>query len=115
MEQWSLWLPLIFAAIAYAVVNAVAGMRATRGNPEQAEGLRNVAFLIALLASAWVAILLLFVLVDLPNKIGDMVTIMLVIVVFFAILGVVFFGIAEALGRVGRRVSRRKRATPHER
>ena len=115
MEQWSLWLPLIFAAVAYAVVNSVAGMTATRGNPERAERLRDVAFLIALLATAWVAILLLFVLVDIPNRVGDMVTIMVVIVVFFAILGVVFFGIAEAFGKVHRRFARKSRVRPHER
>jgi hypothetical protein len=114
MEEWSLWLPLIFAGLGYAVVNAVAGMTATRGNAEGAERLRNVAFLIALLATVWVAILVLVVLFDVPNRVGDMLTIMLVIVVFFAILGVVFFGIAEAVGKVRRLVARRQRVTPRE-
>jgi hypothetical protein len=114
VEQWSLWLPLVFAGVGYAVLNGVAGVTATRGNPEGAERLRDVAFLVALLATAWVAILVLIVLVDLPNKVGDMVTIMLVIVVFFAILGVAFFGVAEAFGKVRRRLSRRTRVTPRE-
>ena len=111
MEEFSLWLPLIFAGIAYAVANAGAGIMASRSNEDGAERLRNIGFLIALLAAAWVVVLLLIVLVDLPDKVGDMVVITFVIVAFFAILLLVFFGLSEVFGLVRRMVSRRRRVT----
>jgi hypothetical protein len=111
VEEFSLWLPLIFAGVAYAVANVSAGVVASRDNEQGAERLRNIGFLIALLATAWVVVLLLIVLVDLPDKIGDMLTIIFVIVAFFAILLLVFFGLSELLGLARRALSRRRRVT----
>jgi hypothetical protein len=109
-ESFSLWLPLILAAAAYAVLNATAGTLAGRGDEQRAEQLRNMAFLVSLLAAAWVVVLLLLVAVDMPNRIGDMLLVIGVIVGWFAILLLVFFGLSQGFGAIGRRFSRRSRS-----
>jgi hypothetical protein len=112
--DWGLYFPLILAAAAFAILSAAAGVSAGRGNEAGAERLRNIGFLVVLVGGAWVIILLLLALIDQPDDIGDMLTITLVIVVFFAILLVVLFGLSLLFGRIGRGASRRRRVTTDE-
>jgi hypothetical protein len=109
--SWSLYFPLILIAVAYAIVSATAGVMGGRGNEAGAERARDVGFLIVLVGAAWVVILTVLALISEPDDIGDMLTITLVIVVFFAILLLVLFALSLLFGRLGRSTSRRQRVT----
>ena len=112
---WGLYFPLILIAAAFAIVSAAAGVMGGRGNDESAERLRNVGFLILLLGAVWVVILTILALISEPDDIGDLLIITLVIVVFFAILLLVLFGLSLLVGQLGRTTSRRKRVTTDRR
>jgi hypothetical protein len=112
--DWGLYFPLILAAAAFATCSASAGVMAGRGNESGAERVRDVGFLIVLLGGVWVVVLLLLALIDQPDDIGDMLTITLVIVVFFAILLLVLFGLSLLAARIGRSRSQRRRVTTDE-
>ena len=112
---WGLYFPLILIAAAFAIVSAAAGVMGGRGNVEGAERLRNVGFLILLLGAVWVVILTILALISEPDDIGDLLIITLVIVVFFAILLLVLFGLSLLVGQLGRTTSRRKRVTTDRR
>lgn len=113
--SWGLYLPLILIAVAFALVSAMAGVTAGRGNQERAERLRDIGFVIVLVGAVWVIILALVALISEPDDIGDMLTITLVVVVFFAILLLVLFGLSLVFGRLARTTSRRRRVTTDER
>jgi uncharacterized membrane protein len=111
---WSMFLPLIFAGIAYGATSVVAGVTASRGNDGGAERVRDYGFLLLLAMCAWTVILLLVSIFNKPNGVGDMLIITLVIVVFFALLLVAFFGISLLIGALGRQLSRRRRVTTED-
>jgi Kef-type K+ transport system membrane component KefB len=111
---WGLYFPLILAAAAFAICSISAGVMAGRGNESGAERLRDIGFVIVLLGGVWVVVLLVLALISQPDDIGDLLTITLVIVVFFAILLLVLFGLSLLVGRVGRGTSRRRRVTTDE-
>jgi hypothetical protein len=112
--SWSLFLPLVLGAVAYGVISVVAGVISGRGNEAGAERIRDYGFLLLLAIGAWIVILVLVALINKPNSVGDMLIIMLVVVAFFAILLLVFFGISQLIGIVGRGMTRRKRVTTDE-
>ena len=112
--SWSMFSPLIFAGIAYGVSAVVAGVMANRRNRDGAERVRDYGFLLLLAFGAWTIILLLVSIFNEPDDIGDMVVITLVIVVFFALLLLAFFGISLLIGVLGRQTSRGKRVTTDE-
>ena len=109
--EWSLFLPLILAAIAYGAISAAAGVVSSRGDHERAERVRDWGFLLLLAMAVWTVILLIVSIFNEPNDVGDMITITLVIVVFFALLLVAFFAISLLAGAIGRSTSRRSRVT----
>jgi hypothetical protein len=109
-----MYMPLILGAIAFGVFSVVAGVMSSRGNPAGAERVRDYGFLLLLGIGAWTIVLLLVAVFDSPDDIGDMVTITLVIVVFFALLLLAFFGISLLFGAIGRQTSRGKRVTTDE-
>jgi len=112
---WGLYFPLILIAAAVAIVSAAAGIMGGRGNHEGAERLRDVGFVIVLLGAVWAVVLALLALISEPDDIGDMLTITLVIVVFFAILLIALFGLSLLVGQLGRTTSRRRRVTTDRR
>jgi hypothetical protein len=112
--SWGLYLPLILAAALYGALVVVAGVMASRGNEDRAERVRDSGFVVILLGGVWVIVLLLLAAFSEPDDIWDMVTITLVIVVFFALLLLVLFGISLLIGQVGRTAARRKRVTTDE-
>jgi hypothetical protein len=112
--SWSMYLPLILGAAAFGVSAVVAGVMASRGNDSGAERVRDYGFLLLLAIGAWTVILLIVSIFNEPDDIGDMVTITLVIVVFFALLLLAFFGISLLFGALGRMTSRGKRVTTDE-
>jgi hypothetical protein len=112
--EWSLFLVLLFGAIAFGLLTIVAGVMSGRGNEAGAERVRDYGFLLLLAMAAWTVILLLMALFDEPEEVWDMVVITLIIVVFFVVLLVVFFGISLLFGALGRLTSRRTRVTTDE-
>jgi hypothetical protein len=112
--EWSLFLPLLLGAILYGLVSAVAGLMAGRGNDEGAERVRDYAFLLLLAMGVWTVILTLLAAFDEPDEIWDMITIGLVIVVFFVLLLLAFWGISLLMGLIGRGTTRRRRVTTED-
>ena len=109
-DSFSLLVPLIVVAVAFATLSVAAAVVSGRGNEAGAERLRNVGFLVLLLAGAWIVVLLVMSLVSEFEEIWDMITIVLVIVVFFALLLLALFGLSLLFGWVGAG-SRRRRVT----
>lgn len=109
--EWSLFLPILLGAIAFGLASVVAGVMGSRGNDAGADRVRDYAFLLLLAMGAWTVVLLLISMFSEPDEVWDMVTIALVIVVFFVLLLLVLFGISLVIGAVGRLMSRRKRVT----
>jgi hypothetical protein len=109
--SWSLFVVLILGAFGYAAISVVAGVMASRGIEAGAERARDYAFLLLLAMGAWIVILVLVSLINKPNSVGDMLTIMAVVVAFFAILLLVFFGISLLIGAVSRGMARRRQVT----
>jgi hypothetical protein len=112
--SWSMFLPLILGGIAFGVFSVVAGIISSRGNDAGAERVRDYGFLLLLAIGAWTVILLIVSIFNEPDDVGDMLTITLVIVVFFALLLLAFFGISLLVGALGRMTSRGKRVTTDE-
>jgi hypothetical protein len=112
--SWSLFLPLLLAAIAYGALAAVAGVMTSRGNEDAAERLRDYRFVLLLAMGAWTVVLVLISAFSEPDEMWDMVVITLVVVAFFVILLTVLFGISRLLGAIGRLTSRRRRVTTDE-
>jgi hypothetical protein len=112
---WGLYFPLILIAAAFAIVSATAGVMGGRGNEERAERMRDIGFVIVLLGAVWIVILSILALISEPDDIGDLLIITLVIVVFFAILLLVLFGLSLLVGQLGRTTSRRRRVTTDRR
>jgi Na+-driven multidrug efflux pump len=112
--SWSMFLPVILGGLAFGITSVVAGVMSSRGNDERAERVRDYGFLLVLAIGAWTIILLLVALFNKPNDVGDMAIITLVIVVFFALLLLAFFGISVLIGAIGRQTSRGKRVTTDE-
>ena len=111
---WSMFLPLILAGIVFAAISVTANVMENRGNAEGAERWRDYGFLLMLAFAVWTVILFLVAIFNKPNNVGDMFTITIVIVVFFALLLVVFFGISLLAGALGRAMDRRRRVTTDE-
>jgi uncharacterized membrane protein YpjA len=112
--EWSLFLPLLLGAILFGVVSVVAGVMSGRGNDEGAERVRDYAFLLLLAMGAWTIVLTLLAIFDEPDEIWDMITIGLVIIVFFVLLLLAFWGISLLIGLIGRGTTRRRRVTTED-
>jgi hypothetical protein len=95
--------PLLVIAVVYAVLSILAGR--ARGNDDRAQADRfaNWAFAVVLLSAAYVVVLLIATVIGYPSRVYDMVIILVVIGVFFALLLFVFFLLAELLPRSLRR------------
>ena len=103
MLDWSLFSPLLLAVLVCTVLSISAAVMRSRGNGDGAERMLDVGFLVALVAGAWTAILLVFAILDEPDDIWDMVIIVVIIGVFFAVLLSVLFGLFELILTRGRR------------
>jgi hypothetical protein len=112
--SWSLYVPLVLAAVAFAGVSIAASIVSSRGNHDGAERVRDIGFLVLLAMGVWTVVLLLMAIFSEPDDIWDMVIIVLVIVVFFAILLLVFWAISLVIGAIGRGLSRRQQVTTED-
>lgn len=109
--DFGLFVPLLVAGATVAILHIAASVMASRGAAGHAEKLRDVGFLVAMAAGAWVVVLLALVVFDFPNTFVDMITIMAVITIFFALLLGVLFLLFEVIFSRG---PRRRRDTPSE-
>jgi cell division protein FtsW (lipid II flippase) len=99
----SLYLPVILIVIAYAVLSVLANRARSNDDRPRADRFTNWAFLLVLVFAAYAVVLLIASVVSYPSRFYDMVIIMLVIGVFFALLLFVFFVIAEVIPNALRR------------
>jgi|EndMetStandDraft_5_1072996.scaffolds.fasta_scaffold221269_2 hypothetical protein len=102
----SLYFPVLILGAVYAGLTVYAGMVANRGDQEKGERLRDLAFGAALATAAYTAILLVLAAIDTPERFTDAITIIAVICAFFALLLVLLYLIAQAVGLVTRRPGR---------
>ena len=109
MLDWSLYSPLLLALLVYVVLFIAASIARARGNDNGAERILDIGFLVAVIAGAWTLVLLIFAILDEPDDIWDMVIIVVIIGVFFAVLLSLLFGLFEWIFTRG---SRRRREAP---
>jgi hypothetical protein len=112
MLDWSLYSPLLLALLVYVVLFIAASIVRSRGNESGAERILDIGFLVALVAGAWTLVLLVFAILDEPDDIWDMVVIVVIIGVFFAVLLTLLFGLFELI--LTRGGSRRRREAPEQ-
>jgi cell division protein FtsW (lipid II flippase) len=99
----SMYLPVVLLVIAYAVLSILGNRARANENRSGAERFTNWAFLVVLVFAAYAVVLLLAAVFSYPDRFYDMVLIIFVISVFFALLLAAFFVIAEVIPNVFRR------------
>ena len=104
----SMYTPLVVLVVAYAVFTILANRARSHDDRAQADRWANIAFAIVLVAAVYAVVLLITGIVSYPSRSSDMVTIIIVIAVFFALLLFAFFVIAEVIPHALRR-GRRER------
>jgi hypothetical protein len=107
--SYSLYQPLVFLAVIAGALYVVGGVVRARGNPAGGERLLDIGFGVALLAGAYVVILLLLAAFDEPDLIYDALVNVLVVVAFFAALLGLLFALFELLLTRGRGRARSSR------
>ena len=103
----SMYTPLVVLLAAYVVLILIAGR--ARGNEDKGrtERFDTYAFAVLLVAALYTIVLVISAAFSYPSRSTDMVTILLVICGFFALLLFVFFVIVEWIpGRLSRREER---------
>jgi small neutral amino acid transporter SnatA (MarC family) len=99
----AMYTPVVLLLIVYAVLSVLANRARSNDDRPQAERFSNWAFLVVLAFAAYAVVILIAAVVGYPSRFYDMVLIILVITVFFALLLFAFFLIAEVLPRALRR------------
>ena len=95
--------PVVVLLVAYAALSILAGRARSHEDRPRAERFSNWAFLIVLVSAAYALVLVIAAVVGYPSRFYDMVLIIIVIAVFFAILLFAFFVLAEIVPRALRR------------
>jgi hypothetical protein len=95
----SLYTPLVILLLVYAALILLAGRWRSNENTERAESFDTYAFIVLLIAAAYTVVLVISAVFSYPSRSTDMVTILLVVGVFFGLLLFVFFLIAEWIPR----------------
>ena len=104
----SMFTPLVVLLAAYAVLSILSGRARSNDDREQADRWANIGFLVVLVTAAYALVLLITGIVSYPSRSSDMITIIIVIGVFFALLLFVFFFLSEVIPHALRR-GRRER------
>jgi small neutral amino acid transporter SnatA (MarC family) len=95
--------PIAVLIAGYAILSIIAGRARSNDDRPRAERFSNLAFGLVLVSALYALVLLIASVVSYPSRFYDMVVIIVVIGVFFALLLFVFFLLAEVLPRVLRR------------
>ena len=104
----SMYTPLVVLLAAYAVLNILAGRASSNEDRAQADRWANIGFAVVLIAAAYAVVLLITGIFSYPSRSSDMITIILVMAAFFALLLFAFFLFAEVIPHALRR-GRRER------
>ena len=99
----TMFTPLVLVLVGYAVLSIMAGRARANEDRASAERFSTIAFALVLLSAALVLVLLIAAVVSYPSRIYDMLIILVVVGVFFALLLFLFFVIAEILPSALRR------------
>jgi hypothetical protein len=99
----AMYTPVVLLLIVYAVLSVLANRARSNDDRAAAERFSNWAFLLVLVFAAYAVVILIAALFGYPSRFYDMVLIILVITVFFALLLFAFFLIAEVIPRALRR------------
>ena len=94
-----LYTPLVVLLAAYAVLSLLAGRARGREDRGGTERFETYAFVVLLVAALYTVVLVISAIFAYPSRTTDMVTIILVICGFFALLLFLFFLLAELLPR----------------
>lgn len=101
--EFSLYIPLILLLVACAALSIMVGRARSHEDRPRAERLSNYAFLAVLVSAVYALVLVVATVFQYPSRFWDMVLIIIVIGVFFALLLCVFFVIAEFIPTALRR------------
>ena len=104
----AMYTPLVLLIAVYAVLSVLAGRARSQDDRAKSDRFANFAFAIVLVAAAYAVVLLITAIFSYPSRTTDMVTIILVIGVFFALLLFAFFLIAELIPHALRRGKRER-------
>jgi len=99
----AMYTPVVLLLVAYAVLSVLANRARSNDDRAGTERFSNWAFLIVLVFAAYAVVLLLASVFSYPSRFYDMVLIIFVIAVFFTLLLVAFWLLAEILPRALRR------------
>jgi cell division protein FtsW (lipid II flippase) len=99
----ALYTPVLLLVIAYAVLSILANRARSNDDRAGTDRFTNWAFLVVLVFAVYAVVLLIASVVSYPSRFYDMVLIIFVITVFFALLLSAFFVIAEVIPNVFRR------------
>jgi cell division protein FtsW (lipid II flippase) len=89
--------PLIVLAVVFVVLSLVANATSSR---ETEERFRGYAFLSTVAAAAWSVVVIVAAVANFPNQTWDMIRIVVIICVFFALLIGICFGVRIGYRRV---------------
>ena len=103
-----LYTPLVVLLAAYALLSILANRARSHDDRARADRWANIAFALVLVAAVYAVVLLITGIFSYPSRSSDMVTIILVITAFFALLLFAFFAIGELIPHALRR-GRRER------
>jgi hypothetical protein len=98
-----LYTPLVVLLVAYAALTLLAGRARANEDTAGTERWAMYAFYVLLVAALYTIVLVIAAVFNYPSRSTDMVTIVLVICAFFALLLFAFFLIAEVLPAALRR------------
>jgi hypothetical protein len=94
--------PLVIAGILYAVLT-IAGAVIGRRDDERAEQLADLNFGLVLLAAAYVGVMLIAALIDKSDLVWDMIKVLGIMIVFFALLlGIMLVVFERGIGGLSR-------------
>jgi threonine/homoserine/homoserine lactone efflux protein len=103
-----MYTPLVVLLAVHVLLNLLAGRASSRDDRARSDRWANIAFAVVLVAAAYAVVLLITGIFSYPSRSSDMITIILVMGVFFALLLFAFFLIAEVIPHALRR-GRRER------
>ena len=93
----AMYTPLVLLIVGYALFSIMSGRALGHEDRAAADRYATIAFALVLVAAAYVVVLLITAVFQYPNRMSDMVTILLVIGVFFALLLFLLLLLTEVL------------------
>lgn len=108
--SYDYFFPLVLIGLVYALLLLVARVLGSRGDEDAADSVQLAGFVVMLAAGLYVIGLAVYALSLRAGLVGDMVSILLIVFAFFALLILVMLGAEQAIGSLGRSRTRRRRS-----